>query len=145
MKQIAWDDSLSVGIEFIDEQHRTWIGHFNKVAGVLESGEAPEKIAETLGFLMDYTQVHFATEEKHMSLLSYPGLKEHKDKHHELKRTLGDMVQDYEEEGATHPLAHALDNLLRNWLIGHIRDVDARFGAFVRDKGLEVQGDSAPS
>ena len=36
---------------------------------------------KTLGFLVDYTETHFSTEEKHMAANNYGGLDEHKAKH----------------------------------------------------------------
>ena len=37
MSRLVWDESLSVGVELIDQQHQKWIGHLSDVAGALES------------------------------------------------------------------------------------------------------------
>ena len=138
MKTLQWTDALSVGVELIDNQHRTWIAHFNRAAAAVASAQGPTQIIETLGFLVDYTSVHFSTEERHMSASGYPELTAHKAKHDQLTTTLADLVQDFEEEGATHVLADAVDTLLGNWLIRHIQEVDMRFGAFVKERGIVV-------
>jgi hemerythrin len=141
MTTIQWDDSFSVGIALIDEQHKTWIQHLNDLSTAVESHLGTEHIAQTLGFLVDYTQFHFATEEKHMRANSYPGLAEHRRKHGELRDTLDNLVQDFEEDGATHILAEALDTFLGNWLIKHIEEVDLKFGTFLSDKGIAISAD----
>jgi len=142
MPQLQWNDSLSTGVELIDDQHKTWIRHYNALAGAVESNQGPREIAETLGFLVDYTEFHFGTEEKHMVAAAYPGLDEHKAKHAELRAALARLVEDFEEEGATHVLANFLKTFLGTWLVDHIRGVDVRFGAHLKDKGIEITGDA---
>ena len=140
MEAMRWDDSLSVGIELIDDQHKTWIQRLNSIAAAIERHEGPRKIAETLDFLIDYTEFHFATEEQHMAANNYPGLDEHRLQHEELKDTLKNLGQDFDEEGATHALAHAVNTFLGNWLIEHIRETDQQFGSFLRAKGITLRG-----
>jgi hemerythrin len=49
-------------------------------------------------------------------------------------------VQDFEEEGPTQILADAINTFLGNWLIMHIQQVDQKFGAFVKEKGIVITG-----
>jgi hemerythrin len=136
MKKIQWDDSLSVGVSAIDEQHKTWIGRYNSVVEAIESRGGPAPVTNTLGFLIDYTDVHFSTEEGFMTQAGYPALGAHKEKHEELRGTVAGLVQDFEEEGETHVLETAVETFLGNWLIDHIRETDQLFGAFVKANGI---------
>ena len=138
MKTLQWTDSLSVGIDLIDEQHKTWIAHFNTVAKAVAAQKGPTQTAMTLNFLREYTEEHFGTEEKHMMAGDYPEFAAHKTKHDMLRDTLTDLVREYEEEGATYVLADALDTFLGNWLIQHIESADMQFGAFAKENGLTV-------
>ena len=138
MAKLQWNDSLSIGVELIDEQHKTWIEHYNALAAAVGASQGPREIAETLNFLVDYTAFHFATEERHMAASDYAGLDEHQAKHEELRAALRRLVDDFQEEGATHILADFLQTFLGNWLVDHIRDVDVRFGAHLKDKGIEL-------
>ncbi len=138
MAKLQWSESLSIGVELIDEQHKTWIEHYNALAVAVEASQGAREIAETLNFLVDYTSFHFGTEERHMAASDYPGLREHEAQHEELRGALGRLVDDFQEEGATHILADFLRTFLGNWLVNHIRDVDVRFGTYLRDKGIEL-------
>lgn len=138
MEKIQWQENLSVGIELIDSQHQKWISHYNDIVESITSQQSKTQIAKTLSFLIDYTQVHFATEEKHMAANSYPELKEHKAKHDGLRTTLANLVKEFEEEGATTQLSEAIDTFLGHWLIRHIREVDIRFGSFVKENKIVV-------
>jgi hemerythrin len=136
MSKLQWDESLSVGIELIDEQHRQWIERLNDVDDAIESHRDIHQISSTLEFLVDYTRLHFGTEERHMTENDYPGLEDHKARHEELKGTLDNLVDDFREEGATDALSEAIGTFLFNWLRNHIKDVDQAFGSFVREKGI---------
>ncbi len=139
MGKLAWNETLSVGIALIDEQHKTWIDRFNTLAGAIAEHGAERQIAVTLGFMLDYTHFHFATEEKYMTAHNYPGLAEHLLKHEELRGTLTDLVRDFEEDGPTEILADAINMFLGNWLIKHI-ELDQKFGVFVKEKGIIIIG-----
>ena len=138
MKEIIWTSDLSVGIELIDQQHKMLIKHLNDLSQSLKSNQGPTKIATTLNFLIDYTDFHFTAEEKHMAANDYPGLETHKKKHEEFKKTLSNMEEDLEEEGATKVLADSIDTLLVKWLFEHIRAVDVAFGNFLKKKGVQI-------
>jgi hemerythrin len=138
MKKILWQDSLSVGIELIDSQHKQWIEHFNNAAQAVTFRQNQSQISKTLGFLMDYTVVHFTTEEKHMAQNNYPGLQEHKAMHDRLRSTLAGLVKDFEDEGVSPKLFEAIDTFLGNWLIQHIQEVDMKFGVFVRENRIVI-------
>jgi hemerythrin len=136
MNRIFWDDSLSVGIDIIDSQHKVWIERYNNVVTAIGSLGATAPVVSTLDFLLEYTETHFATEEALMEEAGYRGLDGHKAKHEELRQAVADLGSDFEEEGSTYILGDAVETLLGNWLIRHIQDVDQRFGAHVKEKGI---------
>lgn len=138
MSKLQWTDNLSVGIDLIDSQHKQWIDRFNRAAEAVAEKLGMTQVASTLDFLVDYTEVHFSTEEKHMTANQYDGLAEHKAKHDELRATLADLVRDFKEEGVSQSLVDALDTMLGAWLVQHIQDVDQKFGAFVKAEGITL-------
>ena len=138
MERMEWNDTLSVGIELIDDQHKTWIGHFNAVLDAIDARDDQESIISTLDFLSDYTEKHFSTEEKYMTSSNYPGYDEHKAKHEGLKTTVADLVRDFREDGISRQLADAVNTLLSNWLVKHIQEVDTNFADFAKEHDLSI-------
>jgi len=136
MGTMQWDESLSVGIALIDKQHQTWIQRLNGVSTAIEAMQGPKRIGDALGFLIEYTGTHFETEEKAIAEHGYPEIAQHKAKHEELKATLNDLADQFQEDGATHVLADALNTFLNTWLVTHIQEVDRKFGAFLKEKGV---------
>jgi len=133
MNKIEWTDDLSVGIDLIDNQHQTWVEHYNRAVEAIDAQHGVAQISRSLEFLSDYTETHFATEEQAMTESAYPELEEHKAKHDALRKTISDMMEEFIEDGATDRLAQSVETFLGNWLIKHIQEVDLRFAAFTRE------------
>lgn len=136
MVKITWDDSLSVNVNLIDDQHKMLIKRLNDMAEAIDHQRGIEKISRTLSFMIEYTDFHFSTEEKHMTEQEYPGKAEHQKQHGEFKTVLNNLIQDFEEEGATQLLANSIDTFLVNWLVKHIKGSDVEFGKFLNEKGF---------
>lgn len=137
MTEIQWDDSLSVGVELIDEQHKLLIQRIKDLSDAVNSSRGAVEIGKTLGFMIDYTDFHFSTEEKHMYNMDYPGRDVHKGQHDEFKSTLNEMVMEFEEDGATAQLSEWVNNYLINWLVKHIKSIDTKLSDFLQKKGFE--------
>ncbi|MGA1865966.1 MAG: bacteriohemerythrin [Thermoplasmatota archaeon] len=131
MDRIEWDQSLSVGVEIIDAQHRMLIARLDDLSKALEQHREGALILKTLDFLSKYTHFHFDEEEKKMKESAYPHYEEHHRLHLEFIEKLMEMEQDFEEDGVTRALGESVNTFLWNWLVDHIREVDTRFGKFL--------------
>jgi hemerythrin len=137
MTEIKWDDSLSVSVNLIDEQHKMLIKRIKELFDAVNSSRGAIEIGKTLGFMIDYTEFHFSTEEKHMAELGYPGFDVHRKQHDDFKSTLNEMVMEFEEDGATAQLGEWVNQYLINWLVDHIKSIDTKLADFLHDKGFE--------
>jgi len=142
MSNVVWSDKLSVGVDLIDEQHKSLIGKIADLEEALHTGQGPAEIVRILTFLMDYTKFHFGTEERNMRAYGYPDIGVHLVKHEEFKTTLANLSDDFREEGATQGLADSIDTLLMNWFVKHIKDVDHKFGEFLSENDLTMSEDA---
>jgi len=138
MSNIQWGESLSVGVGLIDEQHRKWIERLHEVESAIQSRRGMQQVVSTLDFLSEYTVFHFSTEEKYMLQTGYPELENHRAKHEELKKTLGNLIEDFKEDGITEKISEAVGTFLGNWLKDHIRGVDQVFAAFLKEKKIQL-------
>lgn len=136
MKKIEWDDSLSVGVDLIDEQHKMLIQRLNDLSSAIEMTQGEGGIVQTLDFLIEYADFHFSAEEKCMAEYDYPGLDHQKRQHEEFKASLKNLVDDYEYEGVTRALTTSVNVFLHNWLVNHIKGVDHKLGEFLQHKGF---------
>ena len=139
MVTISWNSSLAVGVELIDEQHKMLIEKMNDITKAVEMHRGVPKIIKTLDFMIEYTDFHFGTEEKHMIAQEYPGYEAHKAQHEEFRKMVSDLEMDFQEEGVTESLAEAISTFLFNWLVNHIKGIDVQFGKYLDGKGVTLE------
>lgn len=131
---MAWTESLSVGVDLIDEQHKTW---FEKADMLFEAGKnhkAKEYIGDMLNFLDDYTKKHFRDEEQYMLSIKYPEYDVQKKLHTEFIAQLNQLKKEYEESGGNILVILNANQMVLNWLTNHISYQDKKIGMFVRSK-----------
>ena len=129
---MPWTQNLSVGVELIDSQHKTW---FEKAEKLFEAGknhQAKEYIGELLNFLEDYTKKHFADEEKYMLGINYPGYHVQKQAHTECIRQLSKLRSDYDASGGNILVILNANQLVLNWLTQHISNMDKKIGEYAK-------------
>lgn len=126
---VKWDDSLSVGIDTIDEHHRYLFDLINDLFEVISNKRGAREVARLVKATDAYAKVHFRAEEKMMLHYGYKEIDRQEDQHHEFESKIGEF---YEELHAN-PLVAQFDVLsyLRDWLISHIRVEDAKLRTLV--------------
>ncbi len=133
---VVWDDTLSVGIEEIDQQHKILVKLINEMHEAIEHKEASTVAKPILDKLIQYTIIHFAVEEALMRIFHYPDYEEHKKHHEELTReviTLRKKVR----TGEAH-INFQLMHFLQGWLTHHILQEDMSYSEFFLERGIEA-------
>lgn len=127
---VAWDKSLDIGIDVIDEHHRYLFDLINDLYLVVVNKRGVREMARLIRSLDAYARIHFRAEEEMMTHYGYAGLDRQLQQHHSFEEKIGEF---YEELHAN-PLVAQFDVLsyLRNWLIHHIRVEDAQLAALAR-------------
>lgn len=129
MKDLVWDNILSVGIDEIDEDHRKLIHIFNILNQAITQGESKEYLAATLEELINCTVWHFSHEERLMLKHHYPQHAEHKTEHKDLIQSAQELQQEILQAQTQFTDEHV--QFLERWLTEHILTSDGRLGAFL--------------
>lgn len=129
---IAWDDSLKLDNEEIDQQHKKLFELVSNLVSYCLDGSDTEKLQETLDFLVNYTVNHFYYEEKLQIQYNYPGYVKHKEMHENFKKTVGELVARFQESGSSADLSKDVNKIVVKWLINHIQREDKKIGDFLR-------------
>lgn len=126
MQLLAWSDALKTDIDVIDSQHRGLVELVNAAAHRLAGDAAlsADEVRLLLGYLKDYAEVHFGTEEALMALCGlapdYTG--RHHDNHERFLAHVGDMLDELSENAV--PDGRQLLAFLGDWLLRHIQGED---------------------
>lgn len=127
-----FDESLVTGYGMIDEQHMELISRINELIRSCEEGNGRVKAIKMLDYLADYTDFHFAEEEKLQEEIQYPGLEEHKQRHAEFRVAVKELREMLEEmEGPTDAFVDAVNRNVTEWLYGHIKGYDCSVATYM--------------
>lgn len=131
---MPWTPNLSVGVEIIDEQHKVWFEHAEKLFEAGRNRQASGYIGELLDFLDSYTKKHFADEEKYMLSINYPGYGEQKKVHTDFIAQLAKLRTDYNASGGNLLVIMDANQLIIGWLTKHISSMDKKIGEYAKNK-----------
>jgi hemerythrin len=113
----------------IDKEHQVQIGMLTAFCSLLEKGATPIKIQEVLGQLIEYSEVHFMSEQLLMRMYAYPDYEDHVQDHETMIEHLNRIKNGfrYGEKAA------ALDaaSEMRSFLLAHIGSRDQAFSNYL--------------
>jgi hemerythrin-like metal-binding protein len=134
MRQRAWDEGLETGVETMDGDHRLMVSVVNALEDALGRGADRPAVEESLRRLLEFTAVHFRSEEAMMRVHGYPELGSHAEEHTRLLPQLDLIATASLSEDA----GRAIDLVasLRTWLTSHIKSMDQPFASWCAGKGL---------
>ena len=127
-----WQNSFSVGIKLIDEQHNELINLTNKLFASCMGGHEKSKtiFIATIREVTDYVDYHFCIEEIIMETMYYPRCTEHKKEHADFKREVFNMAEDVYEGKIHAPLSIVC--YLRNWVLQHVAECGDKMGVHIQ-------------
>jgi hemerythrin len=132
---IQWRDSLAIGVEAIDNQHKELLLRFDRLLGACQAGKGIEELKKLQDFLNEYVRTHFNDEEALQKLHRYPDYESHRAEHQYFIGQLNKLkLATQSDRVSTHHVVET-NNLLLKWLLNHISKVDQALGAFLKDSG----------
>ncbi len=129
MALIDWDDSLQLDIDEIDRQHKRLISLINGLHDAMRNRQADKALGGILISLINYTEVHFSTEEKYFAAFGYPETNSHKQEHKEFVVKISGFERDFREGKMM--LSIDVMKFLKNWLTNHIKKSDKAYAPFL--------------
>ena len=119
----------------MDDQHGILMDAINELRLALVRGAGREKICELLDQFIEFSRMHFASEERLMEQVQFAGLAEHRAEH---QRILAGIIQSshrmqYGEEIALRPLLCELHESL----IDHIDRLDRLYAPCLAQFGVK--------
>ncbi|MCW8836239.1 MAG: bacteriohemerythrin [Rhodospirillales bacterium] len=136
MAFFEWNDSLSVGVSLVDEDHKLLIDLVNQMHDSIGDPEERATLGTVLATLIEYTKFHFAREEGVMEACGYPMLDKHREEHAKLTQQVDDLEKKY-KTGDAHVGDEVMD-FLKRWLTEHIMKSDTAFVPAVKVCGVDA-------
>lgn len=137
---LQWSPDLSVGIDFMDDDHRRLMELLSELDDLVESGPVQPAVIDKLDEIIDFAEQHFRLEERLMEESDYEEFEQHRQLHEVLLQDISGLRQYLTTgEKAAGP---KIMQFLKDWLMHHIAESDKELGGFLERKlgrGKELQ------
>jgi hemerythrin len=134
MAYLEWQDSFSVNVREIDEQHKVLVGMINTLHEAILEHKGRDANRAIINDMVNYALVHFDTEEKYMRKYDFPEYPVHKLQHDKFRSKALDLQKRMEND--VFILTLEILTFLKDWLQNHILETDQRYGEFFNNHGL---------
>jgi hemerythrin-like metal-binding protein len=134
MPTIAWDPSMSTGLESIDTQHRQLIAWLNDLLAAVSEGRGRSEVEVVLDQLERYAATHFSHEEDCMARYNCPVAAQNIAAHKDFVKTFTGLREEFDRDGATAHVIVRVETELMRWLTSHIKRTDTGLAACIPRK-----------
>jgi hemerythrin-like metal-binding protein len=135
MALIQWEAGMSVGVEVFDMQHQRLISIIRHLSEAVENGKGQEILGEVLSSLLEYTKVHFASEEAQFVRFGYVDLDIHKAEHDAYAKEILSLKKRFDDGKLV--LSGSVLNSMSSWWSHHILFTDRMYSPFFKEQALE--------
>lgn len=126
MALMEWDDTMSVGVQEIDEQHKQLILLINEAYDAVQRNDENIR-GDLLSRMREYAAMHFATEEKYMRKYGYQDLEGHKFQHTKFNTD----VDNFQKKQLEKANLSQIFVYLSRWLTNHIMEEDMKYAPYM--------------
>jgi hemerythrin len=123
-----------VGVRALDDQHGILMDTMNELRQAVVRGAGREEVSEVLDRLIEFTRMHFATEEQLLEQTGFPALAAHRVEHHRVLAQILESAHRAQHGEEVH--MHSLLIFLRDWYVTHIGSLDQEYGPWLNDRGV---------
>jgi hemerythrin len=134
MPTVKWLDEYSVNVKGIDFQHQQLLELVNNLHAAVEACIDKNRLKDLLLELVEFTRMHFSTEEQLMKKYDYPDLVKHHKEHRILLHHMNDLV--IAVSSGKYPTFYSDYDVSTDWALVHIAEHDKDLGAFLNDNGV---------
>ena len=134
MLDIIWDQTYSVHIAEIDQQHQKFTAMLDMLFEAIEAGRPQSALSEILRELVAYAGYHFDAEEQLMIKHRYPQLGEHQKEHAAFRTKILEFQRNFAEGKET--LTDDVVKFMTRWIADHVMTTDMKYAPYLIERGV---------
>ena len=135
MSLVTWDETYSVRVKKLDEQHQKLFALLNALHEAMRHGSGQAAVREILQELATYTVTHFRAEEELMRKTDYQGFAAHQAEHQRFVAKVQQLTQDL--EAGSNVSSMQVVGFIKDWLAEHIKRTDGSYSAHLNAHGVQ--------
>lgn len=130
MEFFKWKESFNLGIDELDQQHRTFLEYLNECYTKVTAGSHKSVDPDMIAKLRQYAAVHFRREEELLRFVSYEDMERQQAEHIYFEKQI--LALEAEHDAAKPRNMESVFVFLREWFLKHVLVEDKRFVPFVK-------------
>lgn len=134
MTLLTWNHDGIIGVQAMDDQHGVLMDTLNELRRMLVRGSDRREICIQVERLIEFTQMHFQSEEQLLVQQGFPDVESHREAHHALLGRLYTALEQLHREEPVH--FSALLEFLPAWYHDHVEQVDQPYGVWLNERGV---------
>lgn len=131
---LTWSHECIVGVQAMDDQHGILMDTLNELRAMLLRGTGRRHLCLQFEHLIEFTQMHFHSEEQLLLQQGFPGTEEHCKAHQHLLSRLYSALEQLNREEPIH--LHSLLDFLPTWYLEHVEQLDQPYGVWLNEHGV---------
>jgi len=135
MALVTWDQSYSVSVKKLDEQHQKLFSLLNTLHEAMRQGKGQTVVEGTLSELALYTVTHFRAEEELLRKTNFPGFAAHQAEHQKFVEKVNQFIGDL--KAGRNASSIAILGFIKTWLAEHILRTDRSYAAYLNAQGVQ--------
>lgn len=130
-----WEESMSVGDDVLDAQHKRLLSQINKVLDAIVFGvEAKDVQDNMISFLNQYIEEHLSYEEEYMRKINYPDILQHIQKHRNFILNYDKFKEKFDIGEDRAELITEIEQCISSWWLEHIGKEDKKYQLYLEGK-----------
>ena len=131
---VVFTEELLIGIEHIDNQHKTLIDYTNNLISIGSKAANQAEVEKSLIFIGNYVLKHFADEEAFQMKIEYPQYERHHNLHLDFIEVYKTFVDNYKKNGHSPKFSTIFKNTIVTWVVNHVMVEDQNIGKYYQSR-----------
>jgi hemerythrin len=134
MPLLTWTHACSVGVMAMDDQHGILMDTLNELRLAVVRGSPRDEVNQIMDRLIDFTRLHFRSEEQLMERSHFAGLEEHRVEHLRMLNQIQDSARRMQHGETVH--MRPFLGYLRDSFQEHMSGPDQEYGPWLNERGI---------
>lgn len=137
---MKWNNSLAIGLEVIDDQHRKIFEHLLALENSVAKRDPWHILRFLLSQLAEYMKFHLAVEECLLEVVRYPKRADHCQAHARIMEQIAELENELKKTGSETNLV----KFFEDWFLRHVLGDDREYAAYVKREFPALFGQVKP-
>lgn len=121
----GWQDSFSVGVDNMDQDHRKMMQMINSLFEAMKQGQSKSMLSPLISDLYSYATEHCKREEAYLTQIKHPDLETQRQQHALFLQKVLEFQNNF--QAGNNSVSVQMLPYLNDWFLNHIMKIDSKY------------------